>query len=143
MFASFEYDNIEVNDLRYGIKFNGQVGSKEVVLCQHHPFPNGCGCGIEEFVVIEFEKDLEEVLIDTDESEAYDLFNVSRSVKLWSEVLNERSNETMYGAYVDKIDFSEIVDIHHCMWDPEGIGSFDFLIGSIEYNNFIKIRRVL
>ena len=116
MYSSFSYDEIDYNVLRYGVEFNGYVNNKKVILCQHHPFLYSDGIGISKFVIIEFEKDLKEILIDTDDSEAYGLGADSNSIS-WVEIINKDSNLKLWGSYVNRINPNEIIGVYHCVWN--------------------------
>ena len=135
MFASFEYKDININSLRYCLGYNGYVGNMLAILCQRQLFPYSNNEG---FIAVEFEKPLKEVYIDTDDSEAYDIFKANRSTITWAELIKEDADEYMYGAYVKEVNSTEIINIYHCLWDPEAVGRFDFWIEGIEYSKFMK-----
>ena len=128
MFASFDFEIINGNNLRYGIIFNGYSGNKKVVLCQHRLFPYGNKeDGGNDFIVVKFIKDLDHIYIDRDESEAYPMYGANEKSLLWSEVINENVDDFMYGAYVNEIKPEEMLSVYHCVWVSKSKG-FSLLV---------------
>lgn len=114
LYASYFRGDLSHFDLKYGVKeSNGLVKGEDVILCQRKPFPI---CENEGFILVEFEKELSEVFVDTDESEAYEL-GAPNDVVTWDKV--PVMSELMYGAYVREIKLEELREVYLVDWDDD------------------------
>ncbi len=142
MFATYdEMCTLKFNANGSVAKFNGVTGggsrgdvSREVILCQSHPFPSGCGDEDEAIPlkIVEFNKELKDIYIDYDDGNevleyAGQLEGVDKQP--WFDLLPEGVETyaglkdeqlegfSMYGSYVKEIKAHEIVAVHNISFD--------------------------
>ncbi len=119
MYATYEKKlSVKLNEDGGITTQNGVQGpeNKKVILCQSHPFPEGCGDEDEDIPmkVVEFNKPLSEIYLDLDDgNEVLEADLLPGAPLTYGKLKEEELKDfCMFGSYVKEIKAHEIVKIH-------------------------------